>query len=185
MKIENALVILDRDGKNLVVIPKIIFHGKRSISWNKVENYLLQYTGKIFEVSETEDFIHIDNKFSDEFTGSKYTKNLRGALSKVKANLVQGIPQMIEIAVKKRWSKDFGQKHGKKAAKGWYRYDTRFALPVINEEGKIICYNIYQAVLIVRYAANNKLYLYDIQNIKKETSYPSWTILSDGQKPIS
>ena len=28
-------------------------------------------------------------------------------------------------------------------------------------------------------------YLYDIQNIKKETRYPSWTNLSDGQKPVS
>lgn len=31
----------------------------------------------------------------------------------------------------------------------------------------------------------DKLYLYDIQNIKKETRYPSWTKLSDGQKPAS
>lgn len=31
----------------------------------------------------------------------------------------------------------------------------------------------------------DKLYLYDIQNIKKETRYPSWTKSSDGQKPAS
>ena len=29
-----------------------------------------------------------------------------------------------------------------------------------------------QVVLIVRYASDGKLYLYDIQNIKKETSNP-------------
>lgn len=33
-------------------------------------------------------------------------------------------------------------------------------------------YFIFKAVLIIRYAADNKLYLYDIQNIKKETSKP-------------
>ncbi len=37
----------------------------------------------------------------------------------------------------------------------------------------------------MRYSADGKLYLYDIQNIKKETRYPSWTNMSDGQKPAS
>ena len=46
-------------------------------------------------------------------------------------------------------------------------------------------YNIYQAVLIVRYSADGKLYLYDIQNIKKKRNTPSWTNTSDGQKPVS
>lgn len=59
------------------------------------------------------------------------------------------------------------------------------SLPVMNDDGEIIEYNIYQPVLIVRYSADDKLYLYDIQNIKKETRYPSWTNLSDGQKPVS
>ena len=46
-------------------------------------------------------------------------------------------------------------------------------------------YNVFQAVLIVRYTSDEKLYLYDIQNVKKETRYPSWTTRSDGQKPAS
>ena len=69
--------------------------------------------------------------------------------------------------------------------KGWFRYNTRFAMPITNDDGEIIEYKIYQAVLIVRYSADGKLYLYDIQNIKKETRYPSWTNMSDGQKPAS
>ncbi len=54
-----------------------------------------------------------------------------------------------------------------------------------NEQGEIVEYNVYQAVLIVRCSADEKLYLYDIQNIKKETRYPSWIGKSDGQKPVS
>ena len=42
------------------------------------------------------------------------------------------------------------------------------SLPVMNDDGEIIEYNIYQPVLIVRYSADDKLYLYDIQNIKKK-----------------
>lgn len=33
-------------------------------------------------------------------------------------------------------------------------------------------YNVYRAELIIRHAADHKLYLYDVINIKKETSTP-------------
>ena len=98
----NVLVAMDKKGKKVVVIPQIIFKGKRSISWKEVEKYLVRYIGKIFEVSETEDLILIDRMFVDEYTGSDYTNKLVGALPKVKANMSQGIPQMIEIATEKR-----------------------------------------------------------------------------------
>ena len=179
----NILVIVDKTGEKIVVIPQIIFKGKRSISWKEVEKYLIRYIGKIFEVSETKDLILIDKMFVDEYTGSNYTNKLVGALPKVKANMSQAIPQMIEIATEKRWKEDFDNKHKNRAGKRWFRYNTRFAMPVTNDGGEIIEYNIYQAVLIVRYSGDGKLYLYDIQNIKKETRYPSWTNTSDGQKP--
>lgn len=179
------LVIRDDNNKKMVVIPHVVFKGKRSISWKQVEQYLISYVGKLFEVSETKDLIYIDKSFTDEYAGSVYTQKLRGALPKVKANMSQGIPEMIEIATEKRWKEDFQGKHKKKAGKGWFRYNTRFALPVVNEKGDILEYNVYQAVLIVRYSSDEKLYLYDIQNIKKETRYPSWTRSSDGQKPVS
>lgn len=35
-------------------------------------------------------------------------------------------------------------------------------------DGSISHFNTYRAVLIVRYAADEKLYLYDVQNIKKD-----------------
>ena len=62
----------------------------------------------------TESVIVIDRMFVDEYTGSDYTKKLVGALPKVKANMSQGIPQMIEIATKKRWKEDFDNKHKKR-----------------------------------------------------------------------
>ncbi len=182
---KNILIGTDSEGKKLVVIPQVIFKGKRTISWDEVEKYLLRYVGEIFEVAETEDLICIDQTFVDEYANSDYTKKLVGALPKVKANMSQGLPQMIEIATSKRWKEDFEKKHKKRAENGWFRYNTRFALPVTAESGEIIDYNMFQAVLIVRYASDGKLYLYDIQNIKKETRYPSWTTRSDGQKPAS
>lgn len=53
---------------------------------------------------------------------------------------------------------------------GWYRYDSRFALPVYDDNGEMKRYNIFHASLIVRYEENKKMYLYDILDIKKETS---------------
>ena len=54
--------------------------------------------------------------------------------------------------------------------KGWYKYTSRFALPVFDSSGEIERYNIFQVVMIVRHAEDGKMYLYDMMDIKKETS---------------
>lgn len=55
---------------------------------------------------------------------------------------------------------------------GWYRYDTRFAIPRYGNEGELTGYNIFKGRLVIRHAEDGKLYLYDILRIKKETSKP-------------
>ena len=56
--------------------------------------------------------------------------------------------------------------------KNLLKYITRFALPVYNEKEKTITYNTYKATLVVRISKGKKLKLYDITEIKKETSTP-------------
>lgn len=58
----------------------------------------------------------------------------------------------------------------KTLTKDWYRYDTRFDLPVYAENGDIERYNVFTARLLIRHASSGKKYLYDILEIKKETS---------------
>lgn len=53
---------------------------------------------------------------------------------------------------------------------GWYRYDSRFALPVYGDDGEIERYNVFHASMLIRCASDEKMYLYDIIDIKKETS---------------
>ena len=60
---------------------------------------------------------------------------------------------------------DYGNRHGNKAKNGWYRYDTRFGIPVYSEVGEIERYNIFRARMLVRCDANGKLFLYDIMQI--------------------
>lgn len=77
-----------------------------------------------------------------------------------------------KIATGKHFRENSGEKHNRNAAKGWYRYNSRFALPVYDENGEVERYNVFHASMLIRHDADGKLYLYDIMDIKKETSNP-------------
>lgn len=170
--LKNVITVKDEQGRVLIIIPQIIFSNRRNIDWQQVEKFLMKYIGEIIKVAETSDVIHIGKDFVDEYTGSVYTRRLKGGLAKTKANLSQAIPQVVKNAYGKRWSKNNKEKHKNDAAKGWYRYETRFAMPVVNNEGEIEKFNVYVATLVIRHAKDDKKYLYDILDIKKETSNP-------------
>lgn len=128
---------------------------------------------------------NIGDDLPSEYSGSKYTHSIKGTNAKAKANAVQGIPEMIEIAVGKHFRENKESKHWRNAMYGWYRYDSRFALPVYGELGEVERYNVFHASMLIRHAADGKMYLYDIIDIKKETSNPfSYNSLPD-KKPIS
>ena len=166
----NVSVIQDVDGNNIVIINDIRFKGKRSVDWKEVRAYLKEYVGEFYTIAATGDVIYIGSDLPNKYSGSKYTHSIKGANAKAKANAAQGIPELIEIAVDKHFRENNEDKHWRNAKYGWYRYDSRFALPVYNETGEIERYNVFHASLIVRHSEDKKLYLYDILDIKKETS---------------
>lgn len=100
------------------------------------------------------------------------TELLKGANAKAKANAAQAIKELIQIAENKSEFPDYGDRHGNRAKNGWYRYDVRFGLPVYEENGTLIRYNIFSARMLVRHDADGKMYLYDILRTKKEASNP-------------
>ena len=162
-------IIEDLDGKKTVVIHDIRFKGKRMINWDDVEAYLRRYIGELYYVAETEDEIYIGTDLPGEYAGSIYSNRLKGTNAKAKANAAQGIPEMVEIATNKEFERNYKKKHGKDAKNGWDRYDTRFALPVFDDNGEVERYNVFGARILVRHAQDGKKYLYDIMEIKKET----------------
>ncbi len=164
----NVSVIQDLEGNNIVVINDIVFKGKRSIEWSDVEKYLRQYVGDFYQIAENGDIVYIGTDLPDEYSRSNYTKHLKGAIAKAKANAAQAIPEMIEIATSKTYEYNKKDKHNRQAKNGWYRYDTKFALPVYSEDGNIERYNIFSARLLIRHASSGKMYLYDILEIKKK-----------------
>lgn len=168
----NVNIITDLKGNRIVLINDIIFKGKRSVNWNDVKNYLKIYVGELYQIADTKDIIYIGKELPDEYTGSKYTYILKGANAKAKANASQGIPEMLEIATGKYFRENTGNKHIKNAAKGWYRYDSRFALPVYDDREEVERYNVFHASMLIRCDAVGKMYLYDVMDIKKETGNP-------------
>ena len=163
-------IVVDPLGNKTVLIQDVIFKGKRSLEWADVEAYLKQFVGEVYTVEKTADLVYIGKDLPDEYTHSNYTVILKGANAKAKANAVQGLPEIIEIATHKAHKDNWKKKHSKDAKYGWYKYMSRFALPVFDSSGEIERYNIFQVVMIVRHAEDGKMYLYDMMDIKKETS---------------
>lgn len=171
-KDRNANIIEDTDGKKIVVIHNIKFKGKRNINWDEVKEYLKTFVGDFYKIADTGDIVYIGNDFPNEYTGSEYTYKLHGTASKAKANATQGIPELLEIALGKHFRENREEKHNRNAKFGWYRYDSHFALPVYDGKGETERYNVFHASMIIRHSENRKFYLYDIIDIKKETSNP-------------
>jgi len=169
----NVNIIIDTDGRKIVLINDIRFKGKHREEWKEIEKYLVEYVGQCYEIEESAEKIYIDTDFPDEFANSESRIALKGPVSKAKANASQGIPELIQIATKDSFSENDKEKHKKDAKLGWYRYDVRFALPVYDDKGGgLVRYNIYSAKMLVRHAEDGKKYLYDFLRIKKETGSP-------------
>ena len=166
----NVSVIQDIDGNNIVVINDIRFKGKRSIDWKEVRAYLKEYVGDFYKVASTGDVIYIGSDLPSEYSGSKYTHSIKGINAKAKANAASGLPEIIETASGQHFQKNQELKHKRDAKNGWYRYNSYFAIPVYDDNGNIARYNVFHASLLIRHANDGKMYLYDIIDIKKETS---------------
>ena len=111
--------------------------GRQSIDWKDVEEYLWQYVDESFEIIETADVVFIGGNFPSELKGSNDTVRLRGAQAKAKANTTQ-IPLLLKYATNKRRKENLKDKHGIDAKYVWYRFTSRFALPVYLNDGKEI-----------------------------------------------
>lgn len=168
----NIQIIKDAEGKHLVIVNDIRFKGRQNINWKEVEQYLKEYIGTCYEILENAEKIYIGADFPNEFSHSKDTKSLKGTNAKAKANVSQAIGELVRIATNKSYAEDFNNKHKSKAKKGWYRYDSRFALPVYTEAGDLERYNIFSVRLLIRHDIDGKMYLYDVLRTKKETGKP-------------
>lgn len=169
---ENVTVIKE-SGRSIVLVNDIAFKSRKQIDWDKIEEMLRKYVGECIEIIETADKIYIGKDFPDEFSHSNDTLATKGANEKAKANIVNAVMEIVRIATDRSSSEDYQNKHGDGAKEGWYRYTTRFGIPVYDSEGQIERYNIFSAKMLVRRDADGKLYLYDFVRTKKESVQPA------------
>ncbi len=172
MKKKKVDIVRDSMGNQVVVLNEIRLSRRKKINWDKIEAYLKQYVGQCVEITETSDLVYIGKDFPDEYVHSKDTRALRGNNLYAKINATSVVLELLQIASNKSYTPNYKDKHREDACFGWYRYDTRFAVPVYDNEGELCRYNVYKARVLIRHDKDGNLYLYDLLRIKKETDKP-------------
>lgn len=157
----------DSTGKDVVVVQEDIFKGSEGEKRKKVvTEYLKSHIGDMFTIIENGKRVYLGKDLPNEYNHSKTTERLGKEKRFAKQKATPGIGEMVEIATNERWeSPVHKEKHKVDAMYGFYKYDTRFA--VRDRSGD---YEVYDAELVIRHDADRKLYLYDIQGIKKDTA---------------
>jgi len=155
------------DGKKVVQIGAEVFDDMKpgEKKHKIVADYIKRHIGDVYTIIESGQKVYIGEDLPKEFTQSKSTKrmvsNKKTEQLNAKNQSIQNVGELIEIATNRRWEKNNKQKHSIDAKYGWYRYETRFALP----NGQV-----YVADLLIRNDADGKKYLYDEISIKKDSS---------------
>lgn len=166
---DSSVRIVSFDGYKVIEINTIIFNNKRKIDWDGVEQYLKKYIGESYVIDETDDIVYIGSDFPDEYAHSNYSAKAFGTIGKAKANAVQAVPELIKTATNISFRPNLKNKHISDATNGWYRCTVMFSLPICDDKNNVVRRNMYRGRMIIRCNRDNKLYLYDIIDIKKET----------------
>lgn len=157
----------DTKGNNVVVIDESIINANTPNIRKAIANEIKTHIGEYYRIAESGYKIYLGKDLPGEYTRSKSAASLEKKLYIDKGKATANIDELIEIATNRSWVANRKEKHNKDAKYGWYKYDTRFAIPVI-KDGKIERYIGYKANLIIRNDTNGKKYLYDMIKIERE-----------------
>ena len=112
--------------------------------------------------------VYVGKDLPGEYRGSEYTKNLKPALRTIKMQAATNLDEMLLLAENGEWRENVKLKHVKDARDGWYRYETQFAVPVLNAKKAIDHYTVYGGTLLIRNGADGRSYLYDLLDVQKK-----------------
>ena len=168
----------DNNGDNIVVVDKNIIKGVKNKDLKKfVKNELKKNVGSYYTIIQNSKEIYLGKNLSNEYVYSECTKKMKISTLKVKAQASNNIGELIQIATNEGWKENIKPKHSEDAKYGWYRYDTRFAIPKVENNDGVIGYDTYSASLIVKHSSDGKKYLYDMIKIKRDA--PGTLTLAD------
>lgn len=112
--------------------------------------------------------VYVGKDLPGEYKSSEYTKTMKPALRKIKMQAATNLDEMLLLAENGEWRENVKPKHSKDAQNGWYRYDTQFAVPILNAKKAIDHYTVYGGTLLIRNDADGKSYLYDLLDVEKK-----------------
>jgi hypothetical protein len=112
--------------------------------------------------------VYVGKDLPGEYRSSEYSKKLRKAMREVKMQTATNLDEMLLLAENGEWRENVKPKHAKDAMNGWYRYDTEFAMPILNAKKAVDHYTVYGGTLLIRNDADGKSYLYDLLDIEKK-----------------
>ncbi len=157
-------------GKDDVVwIEDKVILDKNIPTYQAVANYLASHIGEVYTIIQSGQKVYLGKDLPGEYTQSKYTQKILRipSLIHAKNRAVSNLGEMIEIATKRRWTKDKGS--GKKDARyGVYKYKTTFAFPVY-KLGTFEKAKAFNATLVIINSSDGKKYLYDVVSIRENT----------------
>lgn len=111
--------------------------------------------------------VYVGKDLPGEYKSSEYTKTMKSALRKIKMQAATNLDEMLLLAENGEWRENVKPKHSKDAQNGWYRYDTQFAVPILNAKKAIDHYTVYGGALLIRNDADGKSYLYGLLDVEK------------------
>lgn len=76
--------------------------------------------------------VYVGKDLLGEYKSSEYTKTMKPALRKIKMQAATNLDEMLLLAENGEWRENVKPKHSKDAQNGWYRYDTQFAVPILD-----------------------------------------------------
>ena len=118
--------------------------------------------------------VYLGAELPGEYMYSDDTYFLSPSQKKAKMAAVKNLDEMLRLAEKGKWFSNVKEAHNVDAANGWYRYDTEFAIPELNDnEDAIDHYNIYGAQLLLRLDEDETSHLYDLVNVHEKRKAPA------------
>ena len=128
--------------------------------------------------------VYIGKDLPGEYRSSEYTKGMEAKLRPVKMQAATNLDEMLLLAENGEWRENVKDKHKTDAKNGWYRYDARFAVPILNEKKAVDHYTVYGGTLLIRNDADGKSYLYDLVDIKKEKRISTASFSARGHSEV-
>ena len=128
--------------------------------------------------------VYIGKDLPGEYRSSEYTKGMEAKLRPVKMQAATNLDEMLLLAENGEWRENVKDKHKTDAQNGWYRYDARFEVPILNEKKAVDHYTVYGGTLLIRNDADGKSYLYDLVDIKKEKRISTASFSARGHSEV-